>query len=96
MTPRLEGKNISVTFGDILRKVEAVKNVDIALEPGQTIGIVGESGSGKSTLARVLAGIQVPTSGQVFYEGKNIWQGKVAYSGQMRKKVQMGGFPRSI
>jgi len=89
MTTRLEGKNISVTFGDILRKVEAVKNVDIALEPGQTIGIVGESGSGKSTLARVLAGIQVPTSGQVFYEGKNIWQGKAAYPGQMRKKVQM-------
>lgn len=89
MTPRLEGRNISVTFGDFLRKVEAVKNVDIALEPGQTIGVVGESGSGKSTLARVLAGLQVPTTGQVFYEGKNIWQGKVAYPGEMRKKVQM-------
>lgn len=89
MTPRLEGKNISVTFGDIFRKVEAVKNVDVSLERGQTIGIVGESGSGKSTLARVLAGIQVPTSGQVTYEGKNIWQGKSSYPGEMRRKVQM-------
>ena len=89
MAPILEGRNISVTFGGTLRKVEAVKNVDVSLEPGQTIGIVGESGSGKSTLARVLAGIQVPTSGEVFYEGKNIWKGKVAYPGDMRKKVQM-------
>jgi len=89
MAPILEGRNISVTFGGALRKVEAVKNVDISLEPGQTIGIVGESGSGKSTLARVLAGIQVPTSGEVTYEGKNIWKGKVAYPGEMRKKVQM-------
>ena len=89
MTSRLEAKNISVTFGDIFRKVEAVKNVDVTLEPGQTIGIVGESGSGKSTLARVLAGIQVPTAGEVFYEGKNIWQGKVSYPGEMRKRVQM-------
>ena len=77
MAPILEGRNISVTFGGTLRKVEAVKNVDVSLEPGQTIGIVGESGSGKSTLARVLAGIQVPTSGEVFYPG------------DMRKKVQM-------
>ena len=89
MAPILEGRNISVTFGGALRKVEAVKNVDVSLEPGQTIGIVGESGSGKSTLARVLAGIQVPTSGEVTYEGKNIWKGKVAYPGEMRKKVQI-------
>lgn len=89
MTARLECKNISVTFGDVFRKVEAVKNVSVTLAPGQTIGIVGESGSGKSTLARVLAGIQVPTTGEVFYEGKNIWQGKVSYPGEMRKKVQM-------
>jgi peptide/nickel transport system ATP-binding protein len=89
MAPILEGRNISVTFGGALRKVEAVRHVDVSLEPGQTIGIVGESGSGKSTLARVLAGIQVPTSGEVFYEGKNIWHGKVSYPGDMRKKVQM-------
>ena len=89
MTIRLEGKGVTVTFGDMFRKVEAVKNIDVALHAGQTIGIVGESGSGKSTLARVLAGIQVPTSGEVFYEGTNIWQGKVSYPGEMRKKVQM-------
>jgi peptide/nickel transport system ATP-binding protein len=89
MTPRLEGKGISVTFGDILRKVEAVKNVDVSLEPGKTIGIVGESGSGKSTLARVLAGIQKPTRGEVLYEGQNIWDGKVSYPGSLRPKVQM-------
>ena len=55
MTIRLEGKGVTVTFGDMFRKVEAVKNIDVALHAGQTIGIVGESGSGKSTLARVLA-----------------------------------------
>jgi peptide/nickel transport system ATP-binding protein len=89
MNARLQGQNLSMTFGDVFRKVEAVKQVDISLNPGETIGIVGESGSGKSTLARVLAGIQRPTSGEVFYEGENIWRGKVSYPGSLRQKVQM-------
>lgn len=40
--------------------------------PGQTIGIVGESGCGKSTTANVMCGLQAPTSGKVYFKGKDV------------------------
>nr|WP_086940526.1 ATP-binding cassette domain-containing protein [Thaumasiovibrio occultus] len=48
------------------RKIEAVKPVSFNLDAGETLAIVGENGSGKSTLARLLAGVEQPTSGQIF------------------------------
>ena len=42
------------------KKVEAVKNVSIEINTGDTLGIIGESGSGKSTLAKIIAGIHNP------------------------------------
>lgn len=48
---------------------DAVKNVSLAIQRGETLGLVGESGSGKSTLARAICGLQNPTSGDVTYLG---------------------------
>jgi ABC-type glutathione transport system ATPase component len=45
----------------------AVDGVSLTVESGQAVGIVGESGSGKSTLARIMAGIETPTAGTVFF-----------------------------
>jgi peptide/nickel transport system ATP-binding protein len=45
----------------------AVDGVSLTVESGQAVGIVGESGSGKSTLARILAGIETPSSGAVYF-----------------------------
>jgi ABC-type glutathione transport system ATPase component len=50
--------------------VRAVDGVDIALGPGETLGIVGESGSGKSTLGRIAAGIEAPSAGHVSFRGE--------------------------
>lgn len=85
----LEAKNVSVTFGSGSTKVEAVKNVSLALRAGEPIGIVGESGSGKSTLARVLAGLQVPTEGEILFNGESVYKGSKAYTGEARRQVQM-------
>jgi peptide/nickel transport system ATP-binding protein len=52
--------------------VHAVANVDLAIQPGEVVGVVGESGCGKSTLGRVIAGINPPTEGSVSYLGKTI------------------------
>ncbi len=47
----------------------AVKDVSLALQPGETVGLVGESGCGKSTVARLIAGLEEPTDGTVRLRG---------------------------
>ena len=51
--------------------VHAVDQVDLAIHPGEVVGLVGESGCGKSTLGRMIAGILPATEGQVLFEGKD-------------------------
>ena len=47
----------------------ALRGVDLAVEPGGSVGIVGESGSGKSTLVRILLGLDRATAGEVRFRG---------------------------
>lgn len=51
------------------RSVWALKDVSLEIEHGRTVGLIGENGSGKSTLLRCLAGILVPTKGEVLVSG---------------------------
>jgi peptide/nickel transport system ATP-binding protein len=53
-----------------LQKVLAVDGVDLSVKRGETFALVGESGSGKTTLAKILLGLDTPTSGEVFLDGK--------------------------
>ncbi|MEM6906502.1 MAG: ABC transporter ATP-binding protein [Pseudomonadota bacterium] len=52
--------------------VHAVDGVDLAVRPGEVLGLVGESGCGKSTLGRMIAGVLPPTEGQVLFEGRDV------------------------
>ena len=52
--------------------VHAIDHVDLAIRPGEVVGLVGESGCGKSTLGRIAAGILPPTEGSVVYRGKDV------------------------
>ena len=52
--------------------VRAVDTVDMAIQPGEVVGLVGESGCGKSTLGRMVAGIMPPTRGTVLFKGRDI------------------------
>ena len=54
-------------------KVKAVDGVTLAVMRGETFGIIGESGSGKSTLGRALVGLQKPSGGKVFHEGRDLF-----------------------
>jgi oligopeptide transport system ATP-binding protein len=75
----VEVKDLRKTFPIIkgfLRKtvgyVKAVDNVSFGMIEESTLGLVGETGSGKSTLAKILAGIHRPTSGEIWFDGKEI------------------------
>ncbi len=52
--------------------VHAVDGVDLAIMPGEVVGLVGESGCGKSTLGRMVAGIMPPSDGSIIFEGVDI------------------------
>jgi putative ABC transport system ATP-binding protein len=53
-------------------RVEALRGVDFDLAPGEFVVLLGPSGSGKSTLLNILGGLDVPTDGDVIYEGKSL------------------------
>lgn len=70
------------------RRMQAVKDVSLAVQRGRTLGLVGESGSGKSTLGRCVLGIVRPDQGQISFDGVEVQ----ALSGQalqdFRRRVQ--------
>ena len=53
-------------------EVNALSNVNFELKKGDLVAIIGDSGSGKSTLLHLLAGVDTPTSGDIFIQDKNI------------------------
>jgi oligopeptide/dipeptide ABC transporter ATP-binding protein len=87
MTPLIEARRLSKRFTRDLdyaervarflgarlepRVVHAVDRVDLAVMPGEVVGLVGESGCGKSTLGRMMAGIMRPSEGEIRWEGRD-------------------------
>jgi putative ABC transport system ATP-binding protein len=61
------------TYGEGEARVEALKETNLRIEKGEFVAIIGPSGSGKSTLLHLLAGLDKPTAGYVYIEGKNIY-----------------------
>jgi len=67
----------------------ALDNVDIAVAPGETLGVVGESGSGKSTLARCLVRLYEPDAGSVMFDGTDVLAAGGAELRALRRSIQM-------
>ena len=70
----LRVENLCKEYGKGQTKVTALDNVSFSIEKGEFVAIVGASGSGKSTLLHLLGGVDRPTSGKVFIEGKEIYK----------------------
>ena len=69
----LKVENLTKKYGKGENEVIAVNNLSFSVESGEFIAIVGSSGSGKSTLLHLLGGVDRPTSGKVFVNGKDIY-----------------------
>ena len=72
----LETKDLRKVYGTGDTAVRALDGVDLTIEHGEFVAIVGTSGSGKSTLLHMLGGLDRPTSGNVFVDGKDIFSFK--------------------
>ena len=86
-------KEYPVTAGSILqRKVGSVKAVsDVAIRVGRAeiYGLVGESGCGKTTLGKVIVGLEVPGSGKVLLEGRDVFGARGTELRKQRSELQM-------
>jgi peptide/nickel transport system ATP-binding protein len=78
---------ISQLFTRKKEYVRAVDSISFAIERGKIHALVGESGSGKTTTGKITVGLIEPTSGKVFLEGNNIFDGSLE-NRELRKKAQ--------
>ncbi|MCA0252213.1 MAG: ABC transporter ATP-binding protein [Actinobacteria bacterium] len=85
----LRAENLTRVYADGRRRVNALQDVSLTVAPGQRLGIVGESGSGKSTLIRLLAGLDRPTTGQVWFDGTEVTGRPERELGFLRAAVQL-------
>ncbi|OIL47384.1 methionine ABC transporter ATP-binding protein [Oenococcus oeni] len=90
----IELKNISVHFQNGSESVDAVKNINLAIEKGEIFGIVGYSGAGKSSLVRLINLLHHPSSGDMMIsQTKTVKNGNVLIKGKelrnLRQKIGM-------
>jgi putative ABC transport system ATP-binding protein len=90
--PVIELKGVSKHFGDGPTRVDALRDVSIAVYPGTVIGLRGPSGSGKSTLLNVIGCILEPNAGSMRLSGELVYDGKWLRSDLRKLRLEKIGF----
>lgn len=82
--PVIKINNLNKVFGDN----EVLKDINLEINQGEVVAIIGPSGSGKSTLLRCMNLLEVPTKGQVIFEGNDLTE-KGTQVDKLRQKMGM-------
>jgi ABC-type oligopeptide transport system ATPase subunit len=85
MAELLRVENVSVRYGEL----DAVRNVSLSLEEGETLGLVGESGCGKSSLGRAVLALEPLASGEILFDGTAVHSLRGVKSKRFRCQAQM-------
>jgi len=70
--PAVEARALSRVYGSGDARVEALREIDLRVEPGRFVAVMGPSGSGKSTLLHLLGGLDAPTGGSILIGGEDL------------------------
>ena len=87
--PILEVRNLRKYFKTPKGMLHAVEDVSFSIEKGKTLGLVGESGCGKSTTGRAILRLIEPTSGEVYFEGRDVLKLNAEQMRKQRKQMQI-------
>ena len=85
----IELRGITQTYQGSQGPVEALKGIDLTIQPGEVFGIIGKSGAGKSSLVRVINLLNRPTRGQVIVGGQDLTQLNDAQLREARREIGM-------
>ena len=88
--PVLELRGVGRTYATGEGKLEVLKGVDLAVRPGEVVGLIGPSGSGKSSLLHAAGLLERPTTGQVLIEGRDC--SNLSDAARTRIRLGMVGF----
>ena len=82
----IAAKNVRKSFNDGDLSVDVLRGIEFSIQRNQSIAIIGASGSGKSTLLHLLAGLDIPDSGNIFINKKSINELNNEERGQLRNE----------
>ncbi len=90
--PLVRVEHVSKHFGDGDTRVDAVREVTLAVHPGEVVALLGPSGSGKTTLLNMIGCIVEPSSGRLTLDGEVVYDGRWLRSDLRRLRLEKVGF----